>query len=68
MDRETSISVYSDAAIVAATQRRLDETATRAWERMEDARGTALYEMCRDLAFAAKDRADAHARQFVGQA
>ncbi|MEP9414018.1 hypothetical protein ABLE92_06655 [Gordonia sp. VNQ95] len=48
---------------ITATQQRLDATADRAWQRMQDTRGTALFDMCRDLAYAAKDRADSYARE-----
>ncbi|MEP9417464.1 hypothetical protein ABLE92_24405 [Gordonia sp. VNQ95] len=44
--------------VVAATQRRLDAAAERAWARMDSARDTDLFDMTRDLAFAAKNRAD----------
>lgn len=47
-------------------QRRLDAVATRAWERMEDTpRDHPMRETYRDLAFAAKDRADAYAREMT---
>lgn len=44
--------------VAANTQRLLDQAADRAWNRMVDAQGTPLYDMCRDVALAAKDRAD----------
>ena len=44
--------------VVTATQRHLDAAAHLAWERMDDARDTPLFDMCRDLAYSAKDRAD----------
>lgn len=46
------------------TLRRLDSAAARAWQRMEDTpRDHPQWEMVRDLAFAAKDRADEFARK-----
>lgn len=50
----------NDAAVIAATQTLLDQAADRAWNRMIDAQGTPLHSMCRDIAFAAKDRADTY--------
>lgn len=51
-------------AVVAATQEILDAAADRLWRRMQDTpQDHPLYEMYRDLAFAAKDRADQFARQ-----
>lgn len=49
-----------DPAVIAATQTLLDQAADRAWNRMIDAQGTPLHRMCRDIAFAAKDRADTY--------
>ncbi|WP_338837520.1 hypothetical protein [Gordonia polyisoprenivorans] len=50
----------NDPAVIAATQTLLDQAADRAWNRMIDAQGTPLHSMCRDIAFAAKDRADTY--------
>ena len=44
-------------------QRQFDALADAAWNRMDDARGTDMFEVMRDFAFAAKDRADQFARE-----
>lgn len=52
--------------VEAAMLRRLDGAADRAWQRMDEARGTADFERLRAEAFAAKDRADTCARGLRG--